>query len=478
MSMASAIHAAMSGLAAVGRASDITSSNIANAMTPGHARREVALAANELGGVRVTGIIRHSDPVLVQTRRTADAAMEGARVEADFTAGLSRLLATTDGPRSLTAGLAALDAALVLAASGPESQARLDAVAARASELASAISGASRSLSDMRSAADNAIAADVDRLNTMLTQVRDLTQQIVATSVSGADTSAMIDQRQVLIDRINVIVPVREIPRDHGGLALYSQGGAILLDGSAAQIGFTPANTVTPGMTLAGGTLSGLSINGRDLPLLSGVNPLRGGTLSAHLAVRDDLAVAAQDELDALAQNLVDRFATPAVDPTLAPGQDGLFTFGAPPFTGPGLSERLQVNAIVDPAAGGQSWRLRDGINAAGPGPAGEADLLRAMTAALNAPLALPSGRLGGTALSAAGAVASLADWAGLQNDLAEQRSGFAEAAQAQAFEAELSLGVDTDTELSNLMRIEQAYAANARVLQTLDDMMEDLLRI
>ena len=36
--------------------------------------------------------------------------------------------------------------------------------------------------------------------------------------------------------------------------------------------------------------------------------------------------------------------------------------------------------------------------------------------------------------------------------------------------------GVDTDRELQRLMLIEQAYAANARVLQTVDDMMNALM--
>ena len=44
--------------------------------------------------------------------------------------------------------------------------------------------------------------------------------------------------------------------------------------------------------------------------------------------------------------------------------------------------------------------------------------------------------------------------------------------------EMELSRGVDTDAQMQRLLEIENAYAANARLLQTLDDMIDRLLRL
>jgi flagellar hook-associated protein 1 FlgK len=38
--------------------------------------------------------------------------------------------------------------------------------------------------------------------------------------------------------------------------------------------------------------------------------------------------------------------------------------------------------------------------------------------------------------------------------------------------------GVDTDAELQKLLVIEQAYAANARVIQTVGEMVDQLLRL
>lgn len=38
--------------------------------------------------------------------------------------------------------------------------------------------------------------------------------------------------------------------------------------------------------------------------------------------------------------------------------------------------------------------------------------------------------------------------------------------------------GVDTDTEMQRLLQYEQAYAANARVIQAIDEMMNTILRV
>jgi flagellar hook-associated protein 1 len=41
----------------------------------------------------------------------------------------------------------------------------------------------------------------------------------------------------------------------------------------------------------------------------------------------------------------------------------------------------------------------------------------------------------------------------------------------------EFTESVDTDKELQDLLRVEQAYAANARVIQTLSELLDTLMR-
>jgi len=66
------------------------------------------------------------------------------------------------------------------------------------------------------------------------------------------------------------MVPIREVPRDNGEIALITSGGAILLDGKAATFSFSPVGVVTADMTIASGALGKLSINGEMIDTTKG----------------------------------------------------------------------------------------------------------------------------------------------------------------------------------------------------------------
>jgi flagellar hook-associated protein 1 FlgK len=59
-----------------------------------------------------------------------------------------------------------------------------------------------------------------------------------------------------------------------------------------------------------------------------------------------------------------------------------------------------------------------------------------------------------------------------------EDRLAFESARWETLREKELTYGVDSDQEMQTLMQIEQAYSANARVIQTLDSMIRTLMEI
>jgi flagellar hook-associated protein 1 FlgK len=281
-----------------------------------------------------------------------------------------------------------------------------------------------------------------------------------------------MDQRQALVDELNVIVPVNVLARQNGQISLYAQGGAVLLDGSAVEFEFTKSTNVGPETSVENGLLSGLSSDGRSVSASS----IAGGALAAQFEIRDELAVSYQRDLDTIALDLATRFAASETDPTLADDDPGLFTDRGARVSDDdlnGLSARLTLNSAVDPTGDGDFWRLRDGLSAVGPADSGAAAQLNRFV----------------DALDAASDVLGLSDsafdmFAGLTSKLAGHRlaadeaQSFAAAHQTELERLELEQGVDTDAELQRMMIVEQAYAANARLIQTVDDMMQSLLRI
>lgn len=484
MSISSALSNAVSGLNASARAAGVASTNLANVLTPGYGVRALELtsqSSGNRGGVSIVGITRTVDQGILSDRRMSDSQVASAETRAEFISQLERMVGTPDEGSSLSARIAAFDASLVLAANKPEATELLQAAVLRAGELADKLNAISTDIQTRRTNADGEIALAVDQVNTTLSQIRTLNVQITSATKGGNSIAALQDQRQKAIDQLAEYVPIRQVPRDNGAVALFTPGGAILLDGTAATLDFTASNVVAPHMTLGAGLVSGLTINGVSVAPSGPNSPISGGKLSALFEIRDDLGVDANTQVDALARDLAERFQAAGLDATRAPGDPGLFTDGGAvfdPLNEVGIAGRIAVNAAVDPDNGGDLWKLRDGLGAAAPGAAGNGALLQDWRQALSQNAALNSGNLGATARSLSGHSASFTSRIGQSRLSLDQDISFAAARQSELKTLELQGGVDTDAEMQRLLLIEQSYSANARMIQTLDEMMQALLRI
>ncbi len=485
MSITSSLNNALSGLTAASRSAQLVSNNVANALTEGYGRREISLSGRVLdgggSGVKIDAVTRAVDQGVLRDRRFADATLGYADGKTAFLEALSSLVGTPDEDQSISGRFRALESSLITAASRPDSDTRLNAVAASARELAGALNAASDGIQAKRLDADRSIALQVARLNTGLEQVQEFNAAISRLNGLGRDVTGLEDQRQRAIDAIAEIVPIREVPRDDGKISLYTDGGAILLDDSAVTVDFTPVNFVTADMTVNSGALSQLSIRGVTAATSGSFAPLGGGTLAAAFEVRDSLAPNAQSELDALARDLIERFEDPAVDGTTAVGAPGLFTDGSGALVAAneiGLAGRISLNASTDPDQGGALRLLRDGLGATVPGPVGNAAQLTAFADALNQLRPPVSGSQTGFNHSVHSLSASLSSRITGDLVVAERSSGFAAAEQQSLRDIEYASGVDTDQEMQKLLLIEQSYAANAKVVQTIDSLIGELLSI
>ncbi|MBB5517406.1 flagellar hook-associated protein FlgK [Amphiplicatus metriothermophilus] len=487
MTLSSALTNATSGLAAAQRRADVVSNNIANALTPGYARRDISVSertvAGRGAGVAVDGETRASDPVLSRDRRAAEGALGRDRAIASARAELNGALGELDDPFNLFSRYQALETALRAFSETPESVAHQAQTLDAAKSLATTLNQLSGKAQALREDADAQIAREVGFVNAALKQVEQLNDDISKAAGSGRDVSALLDQRKKLIDEISAIIPVRELPRDQGKVDLITQEGAFLIAGTAREIQFAQTHTITADLDYAGGAgaLSGLSVDGIDItPGGPGGLALAQGSLAGHFAVRDEIVPAFQAQIDGLARDLIERFTD--IDATLPAGAPGLFTdAGGPidPLAEKGLAGRIAVNAAADPDQGGALFRLRDGLGAAAPGPAADSTYARAQLDALVAKRALPPGvGLTGTQ-SAAEAAAGVATIVGSARIVAETGLAGAQARADAIIDAETAaIGVDTDAELQNLLVIEQAYAANARVIQTIQRLFDTLTEI
>jgi flagellar hook-associated protein 1 FlgK len=482
MTIMGAMNTAISGLAAASRGAAVVSNNLANALTDGYGRRELDLAARAGGGggVVVVGETRFTDTVILTDRRSADAAYARHGAAAAFFEQVQSVMGEPGSGRSLDDLVTEVETGLLAAAAQPQSELRMEQVVDGLSRLTGRIADVGEAIQTERGRADAALVDAVGRLNDDLARLETLNEDIRRDVLRGGNGGALLDEREALIDRVAELVPVREVDRGNGVVALMSPGG-ILMDGPAPTIGFAGTPFVTEFLSIEAGHLSGLTFNDTPVAIGRDRHILSGGEISGLLAVRDVEGPAAMARLDAFARDLVDRFAKPGVDPTRAVGDPGVLTdAGASldPANEKGVSRRMSVNALVDPGAGGSALRLRDGLGAAGPGDPGNTDLLQRLGAALSAAdVAMspdaPEGRF-----TAAGLGAAMYSMLGVARVATE-----ADMAQAGARIASLEgslegMAVDSDAEMQRLLLIEQAYAANARVVSAARQMLDQLMEI
>lgn len=489
MTISQALLNATSGLAAASRRAGVTSNNIANALTEGYSRRDVVLSERVTGGVgagvTVSGVIRATNPAVTYERRIADAQFSYNNANADAMTRISDLLGDPEEASSLFQKYANLESALRSLAETPDSAPLQQQVVSSANDLANAFNHISESYQKIRADADKEIASRVAEVNDALKKIEGLNASITRGLSSGGDVAALEDQRQQLIDKVNESIPVRELVRENGRVELMTPEGVFLLAGTARTVEFSPASTMSDGLQYLGGAgaLSGLSVDGKDItPGGPGSLQITGGAVAGLFNVRDNAVPEMSSALDALAFDLVGRFADPAVDPSLNPGDPGFFTDGgatADVAAITGLAGRLQINAAVDPSQGGAAWRIRDGINAAAPAAAGSDILVRSLVSAMSEGRAAQASLQSSGPLSAAEGAAHIASLAGSARVHATQQASASSALAQTLYESEqLETGVDTDRELQNLLIIEQAYAANTRVIQTIDQMIRQLMEI
>lgn len=462
----STFQSAFSGLQAAAHRIDVASRNINGAATPGYVRREVA-TSSALSGVRIEGVVRAKDLGLQEEVMGLRASLAGLETEL---AGQARLVELLGDPRDRTdlgSALAGLSDSLVAVAGQPDDAGlQLEAVQA-AREVTRRLNTLDSSIREQRGQGESAIGDAVGVVNERLREVRELNEAVAALPPQ-ADRSELLDRRDQALGEIMKRLPVRVVPETDGAVTVLTGTGVTLLAG--------PQLTE---LRLDGGGAGGapLRLQAGGLDITPGSGPPQApaeGTIAAGFRLRDTMLPEAQGRIDAIAGVLVEAFRT--ADATVTgPDQEGLFVdragAGAPQA---GLAGRIGLNPRVDPTAGGEPWRLRTGIHAAGPGVPGEQTQARAFAAVLET----------AHVLGTDGNAARLVDHANALTAAQGVRRTGLESAVAHAgamkntLEARIaaSEGVDLDRELQDMMLFERSWAASASVLQAAQRMYDTLL--
>jgi flagellar hook-associated protein 1 FlgK len=484
-----AFDAARSGLSVFSQQIGLVARNVANASDPDASRKVARVVTAATGDIFLAGVDRVDDRALREAALSATSQAEMAKAKVD---GLNSLAAGVDGDtadRSPASLISKLAASLQAFASQPSSAASAGAAITSARSLADGLNEAARTVQSVREEADQKIAESVDRLNTSLARLETLNNRIVTGLSAGRDVSDDLDQRDALLGKISEDIGIRVVPRDSGAIALYTDSGITLFDGTARHVDFvrTPLVPGSPGGVVQ---IDGVPAAG------PGAHPtmaLGSGAIVGQLAARDDYALGYEAQLDEIARSLVEAFSEKDQTSSGNPDRPGLFTYpGATttPTSGTlvsGLASIIQVNSTVDPSQGGDWRRLRDGGAAAPGNPAyvynasgdvGYTDRLRALIAGLDSSRSFSAAAGLDTTSSISGYADRSVGWLSEQRSRASDVLDYRTAVRDHATSAVSNVvGVNLDQEMAHMLELERSYQASSRLITAADGLLQTLLQ-
>jgi flagellar hook-associated protein 1 FlgK len=491
MSLTTALFNAKSGLNSTQRQVAGASDNIANARTPGYVAKEARITAQNTAGFG-SGVDAEMVRSPVDSILLRDVRLEAAKLGTlDVRAQAANRVATVSGDpadeRSLAFAFTRLETAFQELYDAPERTDLQRQVFQTAENMIQRFRDVENTVQGARVEADRTIGEGVRIVNQALTEIAELNDLVQSGNAGDTDVSGILDQRDRLIDMVAEQIGIRTFHREGGDVVITTTEGVTLLDGDPRQLVFTPTTVIDASTPAA--SLSGLTVDGFDIAPRPPAGPqdLRSGMIAGAFIARDQDLVEYQAQIDALAKETIVLFQdADATVPAGPPWQASLFTgfagAGIDPAAGAGaivgLAGELALNPLVDPdAPGGDLSRIRDGVLTGGGNPAGFKDQIEGWLSALSSPRGFaPAAGLSGSATLQAFAselsTGHISDRANLET-LADRSRTIFDTLENRRYNEN---GVNVDEESERLLELEQAYAANAQVINVIARMFDELL--
>ncbi|UAB78730.1 flagellar hook-associated protein FlgK [Erythrobacter sp. SCSIO 43205] len=444
------INIGQSGARAARASIEITAQNIANASNPDYVRRSLQLeefvssavidytTSDSLGGVAIGGIVRPNNQ-LIQAR-ARDSASDVQRADTDIAALKDAELGLEQS--GLFRGLVDFEASLTLLESDPTDPALRTGAVETARQLAVTFQSAQTGLSNARELAQDAVGVGTEQANGAATELARINRELVNVRPGTASQANLFDARDAALRDISEEFSL-SVSFDERGAATVrlittpapaGEVGPVLVDGGAA-------NTISS--TIAADGTASFELDGLTFAPVSGA---QAGRVSALADLRDRA-----DTLDAIALSTITRANDAQANGAALDG-----TPGQPLFSGTNASDialaltdgdQLALAPLGSPAGSRDTTNLSTLIAAIGAddGPIAEMDR---------------------TLLSLSSRIAGLET----------TREGLSIIAGSAAAELLTETGVDLDEEAANLIRLQQAFEANSRVIQVAGDIFDTIL--
>lgn len=452
----SSLSIAQSGLIAHQSAVGVASHNIANANTAGFSTRQVgyeSFGSSTGMGVVANGGGRVEAAFLRQRTFKAHADAGYAQARSTELQRLTDVLAPPEGDPLQNSLDHFFDSAALLQGA-PSNRANRESFLAASQSLASAFAARAQTIQDEKTVLNQRLNDTAQRATSLAAELNALNLQIASGTSPNAE---LADQRDRVATEVASLIGGQVLADEKGNVTVAAMGTTVVGANTALAVEYR--QNATSGL----GEIWVRTPSGESSNVTARAN---GGQLSALLSVRNNEIQTQQTELDQLAFDFAN-----AANTIHASG------YGLDGVSGRTL---FQTTATANGAASAMSIAASVGSNpdavaasASAAGIPGDNSIIRSLLGLQSAPVAA-----GGT-LSVKDALRSsqvqLANRAELA--AAEQESSEQQAMLADNLLISLT-GVSSDEQLVQLQRYQAAYQASARVISTINQMLDTLVNL
>jgi flagellar hook-associated protein 1 len=452
----SGINTALTSLQANQEAMQIVEQNVSNANTPGYHRQSAVFHANPAaaihsgifqtpstqaigGGVTVDQVKRYSDDLLDAQYRKYSADSSQWQSENSVISQAESLLNET-GDNSLINQMDAFWSSWQTLTTDPTNTSLRQDVLDKAQGLAGALNSRTQMLQSTQTDQNDSILERVKEINTNAAQIADLNGQIAHTISTGGQPNDLLDQRDQLLDRLSEISGAKTSLQDNGEV-MVSIGGHILVNGQTVTglnetLGINPAGAVN--MTWADG---------------AAFSP-PSGEIKGLVTARDTIIPQQIQGLNQLAAGLIAN-----VNAIHTTGFDLNGTAGTNLFSGTDASNIAL--AITDPKLiAASSSNL---VNS------GDSEIARQLSA-------LQSKQIFPNATADQYYNQQATNLGLIVQQTSSDANSSSLAKDALTSQKDALSGVSLDEEAANLVKFQRAYQAAAKVMTTIDSMLDTLI--
>ena len=477
---------AIQGLNTVNQQMSILAQNIANASTPGYTTKTLqqtsVYIAGQGAGVQTGSLTRNINTNLQYSLWAQNSTAGGASTTESYLSQLQQLFGTPDSNTSFAGALSTMKTDFINLDSNPSSGVLQTQVVDDAKNVANKFNSLSNNIQTLRSNAQADMASSVGSVNQLLTQIASVNVAASRASSYGGDLAGLQDQRDQLINQLSQYMNISTFANQDGTVTVSTTDGTVLANTAAQTLSFN--NSPLTAQSYYPVSANGIMLNGQDI-----TSRITSGSIGGLIQLRDTALPEAQAMLDEAAQKMASRFNAQNVK---------LFTDGSgnvpanTPTTYAGFSGIIQVNtaivnspALLQSGTAGGTFNASDttnidnvlnyafGNNVNGTGTPNTPFNTTALGPGGNLTINMPSS--GDILNYSNNIISNLAQQYSQAKSDDSYQTNYQDTLQKKMDDTS---GVSIDTELTDMVSLQNAYAANAHVMTTISGMFSTLMNI